>query len=395
MRAPFTRSLRSLADDTFARTWLALLTATLLIGAWSTWFIAGSVPIRVVSSTARLEVHGATYPLQAPVTGQVISTSLVMGRRVSAGDVLVELDATVEHDQLAEEHSAFSAAEANRQTLDRQIEAEGRALAASIKAADLAVAEARARVLALRSAAELAEEERSRIARLRQSGLVSEVESMRAASLAQQRRAETEAAAASVDRLQAEAARLTPDHRVRVAQLRQEQVEIEGQIATQRSALTRARHDVERYRISAPSGGELAEVVELRVGTVVKQGEAIATVLAPGDVSVTAYFLPDDVFGRIRPGQPADVRLTGFSWAEFGVLKAVVSSVAGEVRDGLVRVNLTLRDTPPAPAAIPRQHGLPGTVEVEIETLSPARLLLRTLGDRVAVGARAAAPAGR
>jgi membrane fusion protein (multidrug efflux system) len=33
---------------------------------------------------------------------------------------------------------------------------------------------------------------------------------------------------------------------------------------------------------------------------------------------------------------------------------------------------------------IPLQHGLPGSVEVEIETLSPANLVLRTAGSLLA-----------
>ena len=74
-------------------------------------------------------------------------------------------------------------------------------------------------------------------------------------------------------------------------------------------------------------------------------------------------------------------------------MPATVSRVAGEVRDGRVRVELALgargREEDRIPA-IPMQHGLPGTVEVEVERVSPARLILRLAG-RLATEPRATA----
>jgi membrane fusion protein (multidrug efflux system) len=52
--------------------------------------------------------------------------------------------------------------------------------------------------------------------------------------------------------------------------------------------------------------------------------------------------------------------------------------VAGEVQDGTVRVELAVG--PDAARRIPLQHGLPGSVEVWVERLSPAALLLRQAG---------------
>ena len=52
--------------------------------------------------------------------------------------------------------------------------------------------------------------------------------------------------------------------------------------------------------------------------------------------------------------------------------------MASEVRDGRVRVELAVR--PEAAPLIPLQHGLPGTIEVEVDHVSPAILVLRTAG---------------
>jgi membrane fusion protein (multidrug efflux system) len=56
--------------------------------------------------------------------------------------------------------------------------------------------------------------------------------------------------------------------------------------------------------------------------------------------------------------------------------------VGNEVRDGRVRVELAIDPHPHS--AIPIQHGLPGSVEVQIERVSPATLALRAAGRLIA-----------
>ena len=57
-------------------------------------------------------------------------------------------------------------------------------------------------------------------------------------------------------------------------------------------------------------------------------------------------------------------------------LAAIVTGVSDEVRDGLIRVELSVAGRP----MLPLTHGLPGNVEIEVEHVRPARLVLRTLG---------------
>jgi membrane fusion protein (multidrug efflux system) len=97
-----------------------------------------------------------------------------------------------------------------------------------------------------------------------------------------------------------------------------------------------------------------------------------------GKLRVVAEFAPEAAFGRIRPGQPARMRLDGFPWLQFGTISATVDSVAGETRAGRVRVELEVLADPTS--AIPLQHGLPGTVEIEVERVLPAKLALRIAG---------------
>jgi membrane fusion protein (multidrug efflux system) len=126
---------------------------------------------------------------------------------------------------------------------------------------------------------------------------------------------------------------------------------------------------------------------------VVRQGDTLGVVLPAGALRVVASFLPAVALGRVRTGQPARLRLDGFPWAQYGSLAATVTSVATEARDGAIRVELHLPAA--TPTAIPLQHGLPGAVEVEVERISPATLVLREVGKHLGVPARNAAATWR
>ena len=52
--------------------------------------------------------------------------------------------------------------------------------------------------------------------------------------------------------------------------------------------------------------------------------------------------------------------------------------MASEIRNGTVRVDLQVSGTPQT--AIPMQHGLPGSIEVEVEKITPVALVLRNAG---------------
>jgi membrane fusion protein (multidrug efflux system) len=101
-------------------------------------------------------------------------------------------------------------------------------------------------------------------------------------------------------------------------------------------------------------------------------------VVPRGQPRAVALF-PVAAVGRVRPGQPARLRLDGFPWTQYGVLTARVADVGDEAREGLIRVELSLDHDPTS--AIPLGNGLPGTAEVEVDHVSPATLVLRAAGQ--------------
>jgi membrane fusion protein (multidrug efflux system) len=107
----------------------------------------------------------------------------------------------------------------------------------------------------------------------------------------------------------------------------------------------------------------------------------LGSIVPAGEPRAIGLF-PATVVGRIRPGQPARLRLEGFPWTQYGTLSATVAAVGNEpqatANPGLIRVEFALAEN--RDSLIPLEHGLPGSAEVEVERVAPAVLVLRAAG---------------
>lgn len=59
---------------------------------------------------------------------------------------------------------------------------------------------------------------------------------------------------------------------------------------------------------------------------------------------MVAHFAPGEALGRIREGQRARIRLDPLPWTEYGAVPAVVTRVAGEPRNDVIRVEMQIRE---------------------------------------------------
>ena len=370
--------MHALAVDGFRRSRLGTLLVAALLGSWAAWFVLARVALYEVSATARLEVDQAAYPVEAQVAGRVKATHLVLGQEVQVGDVLVELEADVQQFSLEEMRVQRTALAPQLTALDAEIAAEKEAQREDQRAGQRALDQARARHREAEVAAQLSAEEAKRMTLLRARNYLSELDLRRARAAAQQRQAAANAVRLEIGRLEWDRRAQRSNHKVRLEQLRREATQLEGQMATAAAAIERLEYEIERRRIRAPVTGRLGEIANLRIGAFVREGDKLGAVIPPGTLKAVADFLPPAALGRIHPGQPAWLRLEGFPWTQYGAIAAMVASVASEVRNGQVRVELAIRPDPAPP--IPVQHGLPGTVEVEVDRVSPATLVLRTAG---------------
>jgi membrane fusion protein (multidrug efflux system) len=373
----FSRTTRSL-DAVPARPWTRTLGFALaLLAAWLLWLTLARVTVYEVSDDARLEVEAAAHPLTPTVDGRVVRSALALGRQVRRGEVLVELEAVAESSSVAESRARHAALLRRRQAVDAEIAAEEASLAMQRGARDAALREARARADEAGVRAQAAERAAERADRMLAGRLIAETEAEAARTEARARRAAAAALAAEVARLQADRGVEESERRARIAGLRGQAVASDGEAAVEAARLQRLEHQAGERSIRAPVDGRVGEAVELRPGAVVRAGEPVGSVVPAGRIRVVASF-PVTSLGRVRAGQTARVRLSGFPWTEYGRLRGRVTDVAPEPRDGRFRVELALER--PETSLIPLAHGLPGSVEVAAERITPATLVLRAAG---------------
>lgn len=378
MPTPFSRSMRSLDADGFRAAGVAFAVGGVLVAAWLAWFVLGRVAVYEVSSAARLEVSEAARTVDARAEGRIVVTHLELGRAVHANDVLVELDADEAQLRLEEERARLQTLSPQVDAVQREISAEVRALEAAQRAARVALDLARSQLAEAEAPAQLADDEVARLGRLRADALVPEIDEVRAKAEAQKRHAAVESLKLAIERLERSQQTDDQDRRARTERLQSDLARLRGDISTSQAAIRRLENDIERRRIRASITGTIGEVAELRAGAFVAEGQKLAAILPEGRLRVVAEFAPSSALGRVRPGQPARVRLVGFPWTEYGSIAATVETVASEIRAGTVRVELAIQPDPSS--AVPFQHGLPGSVEVEVERVAPASLVLRAGG---------------
>ncbi|WP_437947091.1 HlyD family efflux transporter periplasmic adaptor subunit [Sorangium sp. So ce296] len=377
MASPFHRTMRSLELERGARTWLRLAATLAVLGAWAAWMHAARVSVYATTAKARLEVSRMAHRVAAAEAGRVAVVRVELGRDVEPGEVLVELDASVEEKRLEEERTRVAVLAPKLEALRRQIAVEEEVRALQEKLSDASIARARIDLRQRDLSAAHGEELRAISERLHDERLASTADHLDAKTRAADELLKAEGARADLHRL---SVARRHDERQAAAHLAELERALGDLVAEQRAAeaaVHTALAQIERRKIRAPIAGKLGNIAALQAGDVLKPGDLVATVVPGEDVHAVALFAPSDAVGRIVPGQKARMRLDGFAWTQFGMLEGEVSHVASEPFDGAIRVELLVR--PDSAASIPVQHGMPGTTEVEVERVSPWTLLLRAV----------------
>lgn len=351
-----------------------------LLSAWGAWFFLARVPVYAVSEAARVEVDRSSFAVAAPVSGQIVSVPGTVGAEVRAGDVLFELDATPQRLALDETRARSTGLTQQLAAHRAEITAAEAALAAARDAGRAGIDRARAESRGAEAAASFARSQAERSTKLIQGGVVSELERQRTDAEAEEKRARADALAIAARHQELQEVERESRDRERIEHIRREAAEVESDLGTARATIERLVNEIDRRVVRAPIDGTLGEAADVRAGAFVREGDRLAAVVPTGGHRIVAHYLPAVAFGRVRTGQPAELRLEGFPWTQYGSLRAAVSGVGGESRDGRVRVELRIEGET---ASVPLQHGLPGTVEIEVERVSPALLALRAAGRRI------------
>jgi len=375
----FVRTFQNLrADHRKSTLWIPTASGVTL-AAWIFWAFLAQISLYEVSTDARVELDGATYPIDSPFPGRIIATSLHTGQRVHRGDLLIEIDAMAEQLQLREAQVQVQGIEPQIARLNAQIEAERSMRTEEERAVRLRAQEAESRMREAQIPADYAAKNLARIRTLHAEKYASDHDLEKAESDASQLSAAASALATAATRIPQDQAALDRERDVRIGRLQGEIATLEAERSTLEADTARLNYEIERRRIRAPVDGQIGEAVNLRAGAVVAAGERLGSIVPAGHLLVVAHYPAQAAFGRIRAGQAATLRLEGFPWAEFGTVSATVAEVGREVRDGKVRVELALLPRSSFRGSL--EHGMPGTLEVAVERLSPFNLTLRTAGQ--------------
>lgn len=379
MKTAFARTYsRLLADRSRHQVW-TLACAVGVLGAWFCWARWAQITLYEVSPKARVELESATYPVESPLLGRVVRTSLKVGQAVHGGDVLVEIDPVPEQLQLRQQQAAAEGLEAELARLRTQIGDEEKARLEEQHTAAVSAEEVQNRVREAGATVDYAKAELSRVQRLQHEGLSSNRDVEKAAAELDRQLAVVATMESATRRIPQEQLTRERERDVRIARLHGEMASLQTQKNTLNAGIDRANYEIERKEVRAPVDGHIGETAILRPGAVVRPGERLASIVPSGRLMVAAEFPSNAAFGRIQPGQTARLRLDGFPWAEFGAVPAKVSQVAAEIRDGNVRVEFEIQPNPRFRGKL--EHGMPGTVDVAVERITPLSLVLRTAGQ--------------
>ena len=382
MSTSFIRSRQSLESGGSRRPVTILLLAISLLGGWTAWAFLARVSVYKVSNAAHLEVIKAEHPVSAPVKGRVIATSLRLGRYVERGEGLGELVARTEQLQIDEQRTKQDALLEQIEVLRSDIDTQEKALVHDTQASQAALAEARANHRKAEATAEVDRVSAERYARI-DADHTDDHERRVTDAEAIGSQAESDATSSAVERIAAELETRKQDRRSSIELQRTQLLKAQGESKAIAANINRLEYEIYRHTIRATVSGSIGSVNALREGSVVEEGQILGTIVPEGDLQIVADFPPAAVFGRIHTGQSARLRLDGFPWSQYGSVEGIVTCVGSAAHDGRVRVELAMV-APESNPLIPKEHGLPGTLEIEVDRVSPVTLMLRAAGRRLA-----------
>ena len=379
MAIAFSRTTRALAVDS---SWYAMLTwliGLLIISVWLVWFLFAQVTLYEVSSKARLEVNRSAHPIAVLTAGKIASVSVALGQEVAAGEVLLRLDSSSQQLRLQEEEAKIKSLPPQIAAMQKQINALEQAKGEDRQASLAAMQSARSRQKETSVAAAFAQDYAQRLSKLQAAGLGAVVETLRAGAEAKKLSSAGEALSADLQRIEMDGLTKAQQKQAEIENLKREAAKLNGELEISKVTIIRLQQEIDNHLIRAPASGKVGDLAALQPGAYVGVGDKLGSIVPESDLRIVADFPPAAVLGRIHNGQHAQMRLDGFPWTQFGTIPALVSRVGSEIRDNQVRVEFTPETD--AESAIIRQHGLPGVIEVSIEQLSPALLILRKVGQ--------------
>ncbi len=305
-------------------------------------------------STDDAFIDARQFPISPKVSGYIVAVAVTDNQHVPAGGLIARIDPRDYQIALERAQAQLAAAEATVRNLGAQIEAQQAQIAAS-----------EANVQQSAAALRFAQQEAQRSRTLVQHGTGTVQRQQQTSSTLQQEEARRRSATEAV-----EAAR------AKVQSLEAQRGSAQANVAQARAERDKARLDLSYTTVTAAEAGRVVRLTAA-VGQLAQAGASLA-MFVPDRIWVTANF-KETQLDRMRPGQPADIRIDAYP--EHDVKGAVVSIQPGsgtafsllpaENATGnyvkivqRVPVKIVMKDTPPDATLGPGMSVVP-TVRVE------------------------------
>lgn len=378
MASSFERTFAALHET---RSWRAAILVSgglVILAMWVVWGGFADVAVYRSSTSARLETDPPPSRVATTLAGRIDTVELHTGNHVDENEVLLQLDTTQVKIAVDKARARVAALTPQIDSLAREVALQGDEVVQRLTAEQGAEGETLARLRGAQADLTAAEHELALETDAVKAGVSPIVVRDRAETTVQQKRAAVEAIQHESQALVATHRGASDSRRGLKEQLERQYAELSNDLAAAKSQLAQSEVDLDRLTIRAPVSGDLGEVMQLRPGAVLHEGEVIATIVPDHRKLHVIAAYGADALGLLKPGQHAFVRLDGFPWTHYGTVDATVTSVGSELRDNAIRVELDLGSNNDR---ITTANGMTGNVDIETSRASPFGLFLRMIGQ--------------
>lgn len=351
--------------------------ALVLLAAWIVWALAGRVSIVAVSKRARFESGSAVRQIAVPLSGRITRVEIALGRSVRRGDVLLELDPSDASIRRAGAMAGMASMRRRIDSVTAQIAAMRGKAEAQRNAAAAKLQQAREARIEAAHLADIESAGADRLERLARQGLIPPSQAADARSRAEAARAKERGLQAAEEEAAKQQAEVGSTAEAALRELEGDRIGMQTQLASEEASLEQAEVDLERLRVRAPADGRIGSSAELRAGTFVAEGTVAASIIPAEPREVAAWFDLADM-PLMRTGQRASVWLESLGRGGRRRFDATVTGIERDANGSEFRVTLRLAAPPPARSGI--DQGLPVTVTIDVQRLSPFDALLRAAG---------------
>ena len=136
--------------------------------------------------------------------------------------------------------------------------------------------------------------------------------------------------AATIEQSEKKIAQLTADYR---RQLQAERTDIALQFEKARQELAKVEHRQSLLELKAPQAGRIKDLATHTPGTVVSPGTILMTLVPQGETLRAEVWVSNQDIGFVRVGQPVKVKLAAYPFQKYGMIDANVAQLSADATE--------------------------------------------------------------